>query len=277
MNRVALALAVIGALAIATATARAGTIDATALRDGTVIVKGTAKPKECENAEAQFQWDFQVPQYGPRPPCGGHFALLARAPAVRITRRSIRPLADPCGKLPTIPEFWNHQTPFAWFHDLADGLRWERRNPPLRLAWLSEPVVAGDTPQQISARLHLDYGLWAGGMLETPCLYLVYLLRAEGAESAPSCLPEFNKQVREEVCSQHYWSEIWVQRLGKAYAPTPYQQCAQSQERLGLAERALDRFWRHHRHARRLPPPLLAQENQSLHRVEVTCPRESRY
>jgi hypothetical protein len=272
-----IAVAVFATLGMATP-AQAGITNATASLDGTVAVSASAEPRECENGTAQSEWEFQEPaggQKGPRPPCGGHFAVLARAPRVRLDERSFQPTKNPCGKLPTITEFWNRESPLSWYQDLVEGIRFEHRNPPLRLAWMSDAVENGDSPQALSIQLHLKYGLWPGGLLETPCLYLVYLFRAEGSESASSCLPDFNSGAREELCAQQYWSEIWVDRLGKAYVHTAYKQCGNSQARLRAAENALSHFVRHHRSTRHLPRQLHDQWLEAHRRVEATCPNSA--
>jgi|GEM_PF-3958822 len=264
-------------LLIGATPASAGITEAVASRGGDVIVKALAEPNECENADEQTAWEYEVPlggQKGTMPPCGGRFALLARAPQVVFGAGHLRLLPSPCGKLPTITEFWNRQTPTSWYLDQLRGTRFERHNPPLHVAWMSEPVVDGNGMQPLTMHLHLRYRLWPAGMLETPCLYLIYLSRVEGSEPQASCLEGFTEAIRNEVCAQTFWKEVWVERHGRIAIPTAFQRCGGSEHLLEQREAIAFRFLRHHRGRNAIPHRMRRQILGALHRVEVNCPKK---
>lgn len=194
------------------------------LANGTVRVSASATIWACEH-EAM---PWAEPEDSEPPECGGRLALVASPPTVERRGRSLDPAPRTCPTHLQWGELRNTESPEAWLSGVRE---WgsEASNPPSIIAWRSPTLHSPGIQPAISVRLHLHYGLWPGGILETPCLYLAYIYKASGEAPAEGCLPEIKEGIREELCEEEYWRETWAWTLSKRRLGTAYPFCRAAQ------------------------------------------------
>lgn len=214
-------------------------------RSGVITVSATATigAGACENPNAGVPREPipAEPEGGPPEPCGGRLALIVSPPQVERRGWRLRPRPTGCPSNFQTGELRNTQKPQDWLRTVRlVGI--DASNPPWRVAWRGSLLGLPGDQLKIDARLHLRYGLWGGGGLETPCLSLVYLFTAWGSESADACLPGVQESIREEVCDQEYWRERWLLPLAGRRLGTAFPSCREAERNYRSAMKRWRKF-----------------------------------